>query len=871
MLNYKSFVYIFLGLLISNSILFSQTITLISPSNNEDCVPLELTFKWSTTGAVSYHLRVSTDINFNYIVVNVPNLVLDSFTTVLPAFETQYYWRVTARYTGGDSIVSSVQVFRTIPAPPQLIEPENGEICLPLLVRFNWSLVTGTVNYHLQISTVENFATTVYDNDALDTNFVSVPLNIYYNTFYWRVRSIGIPCTTGWSAVYSLKTVPQPPQLVFPQNNAKGISLSTQLIWRNVSGAESYKLQVADNPNFENPIVDLQNYTDTTYSINFPNYNRVYYWRVSSNFIDCTSPWTSTYSFRTVYPATTLKSPVDGAQCVSLNPRFEWEQLQGVISYRLQVSQSPNFDTLVVIDVFPVYEISLDTTLNLALTELYWRVRAEDTTNFGVWSQSWVFTSTIFSPTLLVPTNNSTGNPITVTLKWEELYSGAVYSLKLSKNPDMSNPILDINNYGGNTYQITLPNYNQFYYWQVRATYIGCTSAWSPIYVFKTMIDKPILLAPDSASTKQPVSPLYEWLPVVDALTYEITVAKDPNFEQIVSGQKGIVNTKILLVGELETFTKYYWRVRASNLEATGEWSVTWWFETGGYGPAIPELVSPNDNQTKVPINPILEWKPAERAETYIIQVSKDEFFTQDIIFEAETSDTTFSIEGLDNYIYYYWRVAARNENGQSRWSQVRRFRTIAKLPEQAPVLKTPADNAENLDIRFTAVWYRVPDAQGYRIQLADEQDFNETSIIFDSRPFDTTFRIDGLKYDKQYYWRVLGYSEAGDGPWSLPWTFKTRSTVSVKEIESVAEQIFIHPNPVAQIAILHFNLLMASDVAINIYDQLGRIVHNVQTKNFSSGCNFIKLDISNLANGVHYCNIIINGKTITLPFIIQK
>lgn len=870
MQKYKSFVLALIALFLSSAYLFSQTVTLIRPTNNEDCVPRNITFKWSAPNAISFHLRVATDINFNNLVVNAPSIPVDSFTTVLPEFDTQYYWRVTARYTGGDSVLSAVQVFRTIPAPPQPIEPPNGEICLPLLVRFNWSLVTGTVNYHLQISTVQNFATTVYDNNALDTNFVTVPLNIYYNTFYWRVRSIGIPCTTDWSPVFSLKTVPQPPQLVFPQNNAKGVPLSTELIWRTVSGAQSYNLQVADNQNFQNPIVDLQNINDTSYSINLAN-NKVYYWRVSSNFTDCTSPWSSTFNFRTVYPAVTLKSPSDGAQCVSLNPTFEWEQLQGVSSFRLQVSRSANFDTLIIIDVYPIFEISYDATINVALTELYWRVRAEDSTNFGVWSEPRMFTSTIFSPTLLHPSNNSTGNPIRITLRWEELYSGAVYSLKLSKNPDMSSPLVDINNYGGNTYQITLPSYNQTYYWQVRATYLGCTSAWSPIYVFKTMIDKPILVSPDSASKKQPVNPLYEWQPVVDALTYEIAVAKDANFEQVVAGQKGIVNTKILLPGDLETFTKYYWRVRASNLEATGEWSISWWFETGGYGPDIPELVSPADNQTKVPINPTLEWKEANRADSYIVQVSKDEFFTQDIIFSTETEETKVDLDGLDNYTIYYWRVAAINDNGQSRWSQVRRFRTIAKIPEQAPVLKTPVDNTENIDIRFTAVWNRVPFAQGYRIQVAKNIDFGESSVIIDSRPFDSTFRIDGLEYDMRYFWRVLGYSEAGDGPWSLPWTFKTRSTVSVKEIENIAEQIFIHPNPTSEIATLHLNLLLSTDVFVKIYDQLGRVVGSYNLHNSRLGSNFLKMDISHLSQGIYYCSIAIDGKTITLPFIIQK
>ncbi len=429
---------------------------------------------------------------------------------------------------------------------------------------------------------------------------------------------------------------------------------------------------------------------------------------------------------------------------------------------------------------------------------------------------------------------------------------------------------MDITNYAGNTYVVTLPNYNQEYYWQVRTTYLGCVSAWSPIYVFKTMIDKPILISPDSGATKQPLNPMYEWRPVIDALTYEISIAKDSEFNNIIAGQKGIINTKIVLT-ELEIFTKYYWRVRASNLEATGEWSKLRWFETGGYGPDIPELLSPNDNQTKLPINPTLTWKKANRADSYTIQLSKDEFFTQDIIFSVETDDTTIVVGELENYIFYYWRVASINDNGQSRWSQVRRFRTIAKIPEEAPTLKSPSDNIVDTDIKFTAIWYRVPFAQGYRIQVATNLDFEEQSIIIDSRPFDSTFRIDGLEYDRRYYWRTLGYSEAGDGPWSLPWTFKTRSSVSVKEIDNLLHSVYILPNPASYDATIYFNLLQTASINLKIYNTLGNVINSFTTEHFDIGNQSIKLDIANLPNGFYYCVISINGSTLTYPFVIQK
>jgi len=74
-------------------------------------------FSWTGSGAETHTIEVSTDTNFNNIVFTQTV----NTTTVAPATpldsNTQYYWRVISNNTCGDSLISPIFTFTTIPAP----------------------------------------------------------------------------------------------------------------------------------------------------------------------------------------------------------------------------------------------------------------------------------------------------------------------------------------------------------------------------------------------------------------------------------------------------------------------------------------------------------------------------------------------------------------------------------------------------------------------------------------------------------------------------------------------------------------------------------------------------------------------------------
>ncbi len=91
--------------------------TLTSPANgaiNQDNQP---SLNWSDVGALSYTVEIATDVGFNNIVYSDTT----SSTTIAPITElnnsTEYFWRVRANNSCGDSNYSPVFSFTTLAAP----------------------------------------------------------------------------------------------------------------------------------------------------------------------------------------------------------------------------------------------------------------------------------------------------------------------------------------------------------------------------------------------------------------------------------------------------------------------------------------------------------------------------------------------------------------------------------------------------------------------------------------------------------------------------------------------------------------------------------------------------------------------------------
>jgi hypothetical protein len=128
---------------------------------------------------------------------------------------------------------------------PVLLSPPDGSQNISADTTLVWSSVPGAAIFHLQVSTVSDFASTVVDESALTQTFhlvTGLPLNA---TYYWRVNSTNAGGTSLWSVIWSFTTGEKtavngteiPEAFMLGQNYPNPFSGVTSILLRATDGA----------------------------------------------------------------------------------------------------------------------------------------------------------------------------------------------------------------------------------------------------------------------------------------------------------------------------------------------------------------------------------------------------------------------------------------------------------------------------------------------------------------------------------------------------------------------------------------------------------------------------------------------------------
>ncbi len=160
-------------------------------------------------------------------------------------------------------------------------------------------------------------------------------------------------------------------------------------------------------------------------------------------------------------------------------------------------------------------------------------------------------------------------------------------------------------------------------------------------------------------------TPTFLWSAVKNAQFYEITIALDDSFGQVVTSQ--IINSLSYNTQPLSDGT-YYWHVRAYNpASQPGKFSKTQSFTIDTTPPPAPALLAPADQATSNK-KPTFLWEKISAAINYQIEIDNNSDFSSPeyTLFRRET---TVRVSSLKTGIYY-WRVSAKDGAGNwSAWS----------------------------------------------------------------------------------------------------------------------------------------------------------------------------------------------------------
>lgn len=189
------------------------------------------------------------------------------------------------------------------------------------------------------------------------------------------------------------------------------------------------------------------------------------------------------------------------------------------------------------------------------------------------------------------------------------------------------------------------------------------------------------------------------------------------------------------------------------------------------YAPVVPSeitLTEPTNNATEIALQPNFDWEADNDADDYIIQVATDSEFGDIVINETVEEEPGFSPDSdLTTGQEYFWRVRGVSEDGAGPWSTTWSFTTLEMSDVEQIVLTAPVDNATSVELQPEFSWQVDPEANTYQIQVSLNDEFT-SNVINESSIAETEFNPTGLlSMGTEYFWRVRGTDDIGNGPWS--------------------------------------------------------------------------------------------------------
>ncbi len=759
----------------------------------------DLTWSAGSGTSESYRLDVSTANDFSSFVITDSSIVTTSFSVVSAlATETEYFWRVRAKNTGGTSAWSSTRSFTTVPAEPGVVtltSPVDDAVEVSLTPTFDWESLPEADTYRLILSDTSDFSNLILAQDDIATSSYALGAPLELGTeYFWRVRANNAGGNGPYSAIWSFTTeLSKQVILSSPANGATGVDLSPDLGWNAVAGATSYRVQVSKLANMSSPVVDQSGVSATTLAVGPLESNTIYHWRVIANNAPA-DLWSEIWSFATGTGApgqVTLLTPADDATGVSLEPSFTWSAQASADEYRFDLSTSAAFSSFVVSQT-GITATSFDPGITLdAETEYFWRVRGSNGEGDGPYSSVFSFTTTVAAPgapTLTSPENGALAVSITPTFLWEAVSKGlgktsdgspaaTSYDIQVSTGGNFNTLVVDETGLAGTSYdEATLLNGVQ-YFWRVRGSNESGPGPWSTTFNFITIAGGPEqvqLVSPADEAVEVALSPSLMWDAVSGAASYQLQISEVENFTTLVLNIAAVAGTSYQATG-LAGSTTHYWRVRANNTGAEN-WSETWSFTTGSGQPDKVTLVAPVDGATNVAINLTLSWNQALKADSYDLQVATDLKF-ENLVVDTNTDETSQMMTTLIHGQVYYWRVRGTNADVDGEWSSIRGFITERGGDLQVKIV-SPEGGATGIPLETELIWNTVPGATTYHVQVATSFSFGLSSIVIEDSQFaDTLFQLVDLGPDSTYAWRVRA-NNAGINNWSITASFVTGSGV---------------------------------------------------------------------------------------------
>ncbi len=371
---------------------------------------------------------------------------------------------------------------------------------------------------------------------------------------------------------------------------------------------------------------------------------------------------------------------------------------------------------------------------------------------------------------------------VTPTLTWSAAQGAESYTVKVSVNKDMSNPVINQTGITGTLYKVETPlTVDQKYYWKVTAENSSGSRAISndAVYSFIAVANASVpgqfgTYLPSRNAPMQSVTPRFLWSRAYNATSYRLVVSKNSDLSSPVINKTGITtitgtnefgpNTASTFTPTtaLESDTTYYWRVYAVN--SNGERPMNGpiqYFTTraAGNAPTSFSLTAPANSATDVSNRAVLSWTPSKNAFFYKLEVSANADMSNPIILRDRMIYNKYTVEPnlLNPNTKYYWRVSSFTKD--LKYTTASSSGVWSFTIENKPC--SPLLYAHQPDTNSVKLWFRSSKgATSYNIKYGTAPGvYTETIKDVTSSPYTVT----GLDSGTKYYFAVTAVNANGE------------------------------------------------------------------------------------------------------------
>ena len=402
--------------------------------------------------------------------------------------------------------------------------------------------------------------------------------------------------------------------------------------------------------------------------------------------------------------------------------------------------------------------------------------------------------ASLLNEKLETPVVTVTGDGRTsIAAEWNAVPNASAYVIEWSKDAAFTK-IVTYTVLTDTKYAMYALDADTTYYVHVRAlgTEMYGNSDWSN--VDKTTTDPVVVLPPPSIAVTEnsSTSVTVNWDAISNASGYKIEWSIDDTFKTgiIMSRNLTAAATEYVVV-KLDAETIYHFRVVAIGSEnyENSNWSNVESVTTDT-APVLLPLPAPSITATCNDSSLIsVTWDDVGSASGYVIEWSKDQTFSEGVVYSTVVHDTAFDITNLDANTTFYVRVMTLGSNGypDSFWSDTKPVKTDPvpdAVPLDEPVISASSEGTASISLK----WNAIANADGYKIEWSKDAAFRiATSTIISG----TEFVITDLDADTEYHVRImaLGGGIYSDSSWSNAKSAKTEavSVVIVPDLDAPA------------------------------------------------------------------------------------